>query len=75
MKTMMDQHWAAWFDTPIPALRGMTPQAAAKDSIGRELLESLLMDFESKSRMEKDEFLKVDVEKLRKELRMERRLG
>ena len=75
MKTMMDQHWAAWFDTPIPALRGMTPRAAAKDSIGRELLESLLMDFESKSRMEKDEFLKVDVEKLRKELRMERRLG
>ena len=45
----MNKHWASWPDTPVPALRGMTPRKAAKDPIGRELLESLLLDFESKN--------------------------
>jgi hypothetical protein len=35
---------------------------------GRELLESLLMDFESRSRSEKDDFHRVDIAKLRREL-------
>ena len=72
VKEMMEKHWANWPDVPIPALRGMTPRQAAKDPLGRELLESLLMDFELKNRSQKDEFLKVDTVKLRRELGMER---
>jgi len=70
LKREMNKHWASWPDTPVPALRGMTPRKAAKDPIGRELLESLLLDFESKNRHAPDAFNRVDTEKLRKELGM-----
>lgn len=73
MKGFMEQHWAEWPDKPIPALRGMTPRQAAKDPEGRELLESLLMDFELQNERKTDEFLKVDIEKLRRELGMKAR--
>jgi hypothetical protein len=70
LKREMEKHWASWPDTPVPALRGMTPRKAANDPIGRELLESLLLDFESKNRHVPDGFYRVDTEKLRKELGM-----
>lgn len=70
LKREMNKHWDSWPDTPVPALRGMTPRKAAKDPIGRELLESLLLDFESKNRHAPDAFKRVDTEKLRKELGM-----
>src|SRR5258708_38978308 len=49
LRGMTEQHWDTWPDIPIPALRGMTPRRAAKDPVGRELLESLLLDFESRN--------------------------
>lgn len=49
----------------------MTPRRAAKDSEGRELLESLLMDIELRNRTQKDEFLRVDTVMLRRELGMD----
>ncbi len=70
IKQYMEKHWAVWPDTALPALRGMTPRQAAKEPLGRELLESLLLDFESRNNAETDEYQRVDVEKLRKELGM-----
>jgi hypothetical protein len=71
MKEAIEKHWAAWPDTPLPALRGMTPRRAAKDPLGRELLESILMDFEQQNSSQKDEFLRVDTAKLRRDLGLE----
>ena len=68
MKQMMERHWVSWPDAPLPALRGMTPRRAAKDPEGRELLESLLMEFELRNRSEEDVFLRVDTDRLRREL-------
>ena len=68
MKSLLDQHWATWPDIPLPALRGLTPRQAAKDPGGRELLESVLLDFESRNATKNDEFLRVDVEALRRKL-------
>jgi hypothetical protein len=49
-------------------LRGKTPRQAAKDPIGRELLESLFLDFDSRNSRLEDESQRVDVAKLRQEL-------
>jgi hypothetical protein len=73
LKEMMDKHWATWPDAPVPALRGLTPRQAAKDPRGRELLESLLLDFESRNRHAPGGIDRVDVTKLRRELGMMRR--
>jgi len=71
LKEMTERHWAAWLDEPVPALRGMTPRQAAKDPVGRELLESLLMDFALRNETGKDEITRVDISKLRRGLGME----
>jgi len=68
MKEFNDRHWASWPDVPLPALRGKTPRQAAKDPIGRELLESLFLDFDSRNSRLEDESQRVDVAKLRQEL-------
>jgi hypothetical protein len=68
MSAFMEKQWADWVDIPVPALRNMTPRKAAKDPIGRELLESLFMDFEMMNQKQKDELLKVDIAKLRHKL-------
>jgi len=44
---------------------------AAKDPVGRELLESLLMDFALRNETGKDEITRVDISKLRRGLGME----
>ncbi len=71
MKGMMEKHWATWPDIPLPALRGMTPRRATKDPQGRELLDSLFMDFELKNRSQAEEYLRVDTAKLRRDLGLE----
>ena len=71
VKESMENHWRSWPDMPLPALRGMTPRQAAKDTLGRELLESLLIDFELQSRNQQDDFLQFDVARLRRELALE----
>ena len=71
VRQMMAKHWAEWPDIPIPALNGMTPRTAAKSPRGRELLESLLLDFEGRNMDEPDDMQRVDVAALRKELGMD----
>jgi hypothetical protein len=73
LKKMMDEHWRTWPDIPVPALRGMTPRQAAKDEVGRELLESLLLEFEVRSGKQDDEANRVDVAKLRQVLGLKER--
>lgn len=70
IKTMMEQHWKNWLDSPIPALNNMTPRQAVNDPEGRELLESLLLEFDSRDLVQDDEYMKVDTAKLRRELGM-----
>ena len=41
------QYETSWVDTPIPALRGLTPRQAAADPTRREDLERLLAEFPS----------------------------
>jgi hypothetical protein len=73
LKEMMEKHWADWPDTSLPALRGMTPCKAARHPEGRELLESLLMDFDLRNQEQDDKFLRVDTAKLRKKLGMDKK--
>ena len=70
MKAQMEKHLKSWSDTPIPALNNMTPREAAADPIGRELLESLLLNFESKNRHLRYPFQRVDIGRLRRETGM-----
>ena len=74
MKEMMEKHWADWPNTPLPALRGMTPRKAAKHPEGRELLESLLMEFDLRNQDQDDKILRVDTAKLRKKLRLDKKV-
>ena len=65
---LSERHWAGWPDIPLPGLRGKTPRQAVKDPVCRELLESLLMDFDIRNRQQDDGFLRVDTAKLRRDL-------
>jgi hypothetical protein len=62
--------WQEWPSMEIPALNGMTPLAAARDPRGRELLESLLLDFERQNLNLAQGMLPVDINKLRETLGM-----
>jgi hypothetical protein len=65
---LREEHWRTWPDIPVPALNGMTPRKAAKSARGRELLESLLLEYEARSERATEEFNRVDVGELRKQL-------
>jgi hypothetical protein len=67
---MQKRHWDAWVDESIPALGGLTPKEAAKTKDGKELLEALLFDFESKNQMADRPSLVVPVDDLRKRLKL-----
>ena len=64
------QHWVTWVDLPVPALNNMTPREAAKSEEGRELLESLLLDYERHSDGPNENFMRPDIPELRRKLRM-----
>jgi hypothetical protein len=68
LKEIARQHWEAWFDLPVPALNSMTPRQAAKTRAGRELLESLLLDYERFQDGASPDPFAADIDKLRKEL-------
>jgi len=65
------QHWITWLDLPVPALNNMTPREAAKTEEGRDLLESLLLYYESHDDEPNENLMRPDVAALRRELRME----
>jgi len=64
LRSMMEEHWASWFDQKIPALGNETPRQAAKTHLGRERLEALFMLYESYAGEELDA-LQPDIQKLR----------
>ena len=64
------QHWVTWVDLPVPALNNMTPREAAKSEEGRELLESLLLDYERHSDGPNENFMRPDIPELRRKLGM-----
>jgi hypothetical protein len=43
---MMAAHWEHWVDQPLPILGNRTPMQAVKDSDGREVVESLVIQGE-----------------------------
>jgi hypothetical protein len=64
------QHWVTWFDVPVPALNNMTPREAAKTAEGRELLESLLLDYERHDDADNENLMRPDIPELRRKLGM-----
>jgi hypothetical protein len=64
------QHWVTWFDLPVPALNNMTPREAAKTEEGRELLESLLLDYERHDDADNENLMRPDIPELRRKLGM-----
>ena len=64
------QHWVTWFDLPVPALNNMTPKEAAKTEEGRELLESLLLDYERHDDADNENLMRPDIPELRRKLGM-----
>ena len=48
MQEMAEAQWKSWLDKPLPILRYQTPREAAKTATGRERLEALFWQFESK---------------------------
>lgn len=65
------QHWEAWFDDPIPALGNLTPREAAKTERGRDLLESLLCEYEIRQAHSPGNIFTPDIAALRRELGLE----
>src|SRR5215213_10313365 len=64
------QHWVTWFDVPVPAFNNMTPREAAKTEEGRELLESLLLDYERHDDADNENLMRPDIPELRRKLGM-----
>jgi hypothetical protein len=66
------KHWEAWFDDPIPALNDLTPREAAQTERGRDLLESLLCEYESREAHAPRNIFAPDIATLRRELGLKR---
>jgi hypothetical protein len=70
MEETARQHWIAWMDLPVPALNNMTPREASKTEEGRDLLESLLLFYESHDDESGENLMRPDMPALRRELGM-----
>jgi hypothetical protein len=70
MDEIARKHWENWLDGPIPALDNLTPRKAAKTKRGRDLLESLLLEYESRASTAENPF-KPDIKALRRTLGMD----
>jgi hypothetical protein len=62
------QRWEFWFDDPIPLLNNQTPREAAKTERGRDLLESLLLEYERRDENAPENIFSTDIAALRREL-------
>ncbi len=72
LKKMMQAHWKAWFDQPVPMLDNQTPRQAAKTELGKEKLETLLLQYERRdAERDVNDPLKADIQYLRRELALE----
>jgi hypothetical protein len=70
MDEIARKHWENWLDDPIPALDNLTPREAARMKRGRDLLESLLLEYESHASTAEDPF-RPDIKALRRTLGMD----
>jgi hypothetical protein len=72
LKQITKMHWEEWFDEKIPALDYKTPREAAKTANGKELLEALFLQYEYYETNNNNQinFLKVDINYLKKELNL-----
>ena len=64
-------HWDAWFDMSIPALNNMSPREAATTEEGRDLLASLLLEYEHHQDDSIENIIKPDITALRRKLGLE----
>jgi hypothetical protein len=66
---ILEQHYAAWPDKPLPALDGKTPREAANTYLGRKRLAEILKTIENgEERKRRGGEAFYDVSKLRREL-------
>ncbi len=65
VQEMARKHWASWIDQKIPALGNITPRKAAQTRLGREKLEALLLDFETRDKQTGGNAFAPDVAQLR----------
>lgn len=72
MKDTAREYWEAWLDDPIPALNNMSPREAAKTDPGRDLLESLLLEYENNA-SNVDNLLTPDIPSLRQKLGLDKK--
>ncbi len=61
------QHYGAWADRPVPALRGKTPREAVRTREGRQAVDALLKDFENQEHRVPSE-VRFDFTEIRKDL-------
>jgi hypothetical protein len=71
LEEMNRAHWEAWFDLPIPALNDMSPREASRTEEGRDLLDSLLLEYERDQDDSPENIIKPDIPALRRELGLE----
>ncbi len=64
----MKSYWDFWFDDPILMLDDQTPREAMKTKEGRQKLEALLVYYEKQNKNSPANFLRMDVDYLRKGL-------
>ena len=71
MQAQMRAEMEEWVHRKLPALGGRTPQQCVKDEDGREIVESLLLEWEySAQKPEIAHFLKPDVDAIRRRLQL-----
>jgi hypothetical protein len=64
---LKQRHYAGWLDHPLPALRGLTPRAAARTASGRAAVDVLLKEIENQEQRSAPG-APFDVSALRREL-------
>ncbi len=75
IREMMKSHWENWYREKIPALGNRTPLQAAKSEEGRELLESLLIEYGRRGGERDNPLLRPDFAELRRRLGLPGREG
>jgi hypothetical protein len=68
LRNLIEAHWEAWYNQPVPALKNMTPLQAAKTKSGRERLEALLLEFENIEERSPSSAPRPDIAEMRKRL-------
>jgi hypothetical protein len=68
VRQVANEHWSRWYDVPVPALNDLTPREAALTEEGRDLLESLLLEYQIKIDQDPTNQSAPDIAAMRREL-------